>query len=207
MRLNKKVFWLLLFTVLVFCCLILIPISNKNLTRVVPPIALQARVKTSAGKDSPATSATPSLLSASTQTFLVRRVIDGDTIVVSIDDRDETVRLLGIDTPETVDPRKLVQCFGTEASDETKSLLDGRRVGLQNDLTQSDRDKYGRLLRYVFRDDGLFINEFLVQKGFAYEYTYLGVPYKYQTVFRADQTTAQLSGAGLWATNACGGKR
>ena len=207
MKFGKKVFWLLLFTVLVFCCLILIPISNKNLTRAVSPISLQARVKTSAGKDSPATSATLSPLSVSAQTFPVRRVIDGDTVVVSIADRDETVRLLGIDTPETVDPRKPVQCFSIEASDETKLLLDGRQVSLQSDPTQSDRDKYGRLLRYVFRDDGLFINEFLVQKGFAYEYTYLGMPYKYQTVFRADQKTARLSGAGLWTTSTCGGKR
>ena len=129
----------------------------------------------------------------------VVRVVDGDTIVVTIGDRDETVRLLGIDAPETVDPRKPVQCFGIEASNETKSLLDGRQVFLQIDPTQSDRDKYGRLLRYVFRDDGLFVDEFLIKSGFAFEYTYLGVPYKYQTAFRADQVAARLAGLGLWA--------
>jgi micrococcal nuclease len=140
-------------------------------------------------------------------TYAVSRVIDGDTIVVLMEGKEETVRLLGIDTPETVDPRKPIQCFGIEASNETKSLLDGRQVTLQSDQTQSDRDKYGRLLRYVFRDDGLFVDEYLIKAGFAYEYTYLGVPYKYQTTFRTDQKSAKLAGLGLWATSTCAGKR
>ena len=143
---------------------------------------------------------------ATTTQVSVARVIDGDTIVVLMDDKKETVRLLGMDTPETVDPEKPVQCFGPEASAETKSLLDGREVSLQSDPTQSDRDKYGRLLRYVFRDDGLFVDEYLIKEGFAREYTYFGVAYKYQTQFRADQKAAQLAGLGLWATSTCGGK-
>ena len=144
--------------------------------------------------------------SAAGRLFVVERVVDGDTIVVAMNGDDETVRLLGMDTPETVDPRKPVQCFGPEASAETKSLLDGREVTLQSDPTQSDRDKYGRLLRYVFRDDGLFVDEFLVQQGFAREYTYFGVDYKYQIAFRADQSAARVAGLGLWATSTCDGK-
>ena len=156
------------------------------------------------------TQMTASVVDATSSTdelFSVERVIDGDTIVVLIDGKDETIRLLGMDTPETVDPRKPVQCFGPEASDETKSLLDGREVSLEKDQSQADRDKYGRLLRYVFRDDGLFIDEYLVKEGFAYEYTYMNVPYKFQSVFKTDQRVAKTSGVGLWATTTCNGKR
>src|SRR5205085_3089746 len=87
----------------------------------------------------------------------VARVVDGDTIVVHLGGRTETVRLLGIDTPETVDPRKPVQCFGTEASHRTKELLPpGTGVRLERDVEA--RDIYGRLLAYVRRDDGTFVN-------------------------------------------------
>jgi hypothetical protein len=86
----------------------------------------------------------------------VVEVVDGDTIKVSVDGAVETIRLIGIDTPETKDPRKPVQCFRWEASAKAEELLAGRRVRLEADDTQDDRDKYGRLLRYVWRDDGLF---------------------------------------------------
>jgi len=81
-------------------------------------------------------------------------VVDGDTIKVSIDGKTTTLRLIGIDTPETVDPRKLVQCFGLEASKKAKELLTGRKVRIEQDPTQDKIDKYGRLLAYVYRDDG-----------------------------------------------------
>ncbi len=129
----------------------------------------------------------------------VVRVIDGDTIVVSIADADEIVRFLGVDTPEVVDPRKPVQCFGKEASVETKSLLDDQSVRLVADPTQANRDKYGRLLRYVYLPDGTFVDELLVRLGFAREYTYENKPYKFQTEFRADQASAQATGLGLWS--------
>jgi micrococcal nuclease len=209
----KKIFWILFFLLLIFCCWfyfstkferpaadVAVP-SGSGLLDPVPfsqmPSVVERKENT---QSATATSAVERL-------FVVDRVIDGDTIVVLMNGEDETVRLLGMDTPETVDPRKPVQCFGPEASAETKSLLDGREVSLQNDPTQSDRDKYGRLLRYVFRDDGLFVDEFLVQQGFAREYTYFGVPYKYQTIFRTDQAAAKSAGLGLWATSTCDGKR
>jgi micrococcal nuclease len=157
--------------------------------------------------DSESTAVTSQATSTTADVIPVVRVIDGDTIVVTLAGKDDTVRLLGMDTPETVDPRKPVQCFGPQASAETKSLLDGQSVHLTADPTQSDRDKYGRLLRYVFRDDGLFVDEFLVQQGFAREYTYFSVPYKYQTAFRADQSAAKSAGLGLWSIATCNGKR
>jgi micrococcal nuclease len=139
---------------------------------------------------------------AASGTYAVIRVVDGDTVSVSIEGKTETVRFIGIDTPETVDPRKAVQCFGKEASDKTKELLAGRRVMLEKDPSQGERDKYGRVLAYVFRADGLFVNEYLVAQGFAHEYTY-DAPYKYQAQFRAAQSEARAEGRGLWAPNAC----
>ena len=134
--------------------------------------------------------------------YPIVKVVDGDTITVDIDGAPETIRLIGIDTPETVDPRKTVQCFGKEASDTTKALLSGRKVTLERDGTQDERDKYGRLLAYVYRDDGLFINKYLVEQGFAHEYTY-NLPYNYQAEFRAAQKTAQTEHRGLWAPGVC----
>lgn len=96
-------------------------------------------------------------------------IIDGDTIVV-INGKEETVRLLGVDTPETKDPRKGVQCFGQEAYAFTKSQLTGKAVRLLADPLQTDRDDYGRLLRYVYFEDGTTINEKLVYEGYAFAY-------------------------------------
>jgi micrococcal nuclease len=218
MNSQRKIFWIFLFVAVVFCCALYF---SAKVERTKMQIAIGTKLQGNAisaentlntpamsasGVPVPTLPATLSRPSAAVTVVPVSRVIDGDTIVVSLGGRDETVRLLGMDTPETVDPRKPVQCFGPEASLETKSLLDGREVTLQSDPTQSDRDKYGRLLRYVFRDDGLFVDEFLVQQGFAREYTYFGVVYKYQTAFRLDQNVARLAGLGLWATSTCDGK-
>lgn len=138
----------------------------------------------------------------STTTYQVIKVVDGDTISVQIGSSTEKVRLLGINTPETVDPRKPVQCFGKEASNKTKSLLTDQRVILESDITQGDTDKYGRLLRYVFLPNGTNINLLLIQQGYAYEYTY-NKPYKYQTEFKEAQKEAEVSKSGLWGDGMC----
>ena len=100
-------------------------------------------------------------------TATVTEVIDGDTITVRLAGRTETVRLIGIDTPETVHPTKPVECFGPEASAFTKSLLPpGTRVALVRDVEA--RDRYGRLLAYVTRvDDDLFVNRAILAAGMA----------------------------------------
>lgn len=134
--------------------------------------------------------------------YNVLKVIDGDTINVSINGKSETLRLIGIDTPETVDPRKPVQCFGREASNKAKEILSGKKVFLESDPTQGERDKYNRLLRYVFLEDGTFYNKFMISDGFAHEYTY-NLPYKYQKEFKKAQTEAMNNKKGLWADNAC----
>ena len=135
-----------------------------------------------------------SVLSATSEpseSFKVTRVVDGDTIEI---EGGEKVRYLGIDTPETVDPRKPVQCFGVEASKKNKELVEGRMVRLEKDIT--DRDKYSRLLRYVWVGD-LFINLELVKQGFASSYTY-PPDVKYQKEFLAAEREAREAERGLW---------
>lgn len=156
----------------------------------------------------PAPSPTPTL-----EVFKVTRVIDGDTIEI---EGEERVRYIGIDTPETVDPRKPVQCFGVEASKKNKELVEGKTVRLEKDIT--NRDKYGRLLRYVYIDSStghstlreepsgsdskssgqmLFVNLELVKQGFATSYTY-PPDVKHQAEILAAEKEAREANRGLW---------
>lgn len=137
--------------------------------------------------------------------YRVIKIVDGDTIDVDIDGKVERLRLIGINTPETVDPRRPVECFGKEASEKAKELLSGEEVELESDSTQGDRDKYGRLLRYVRTKEGFFYNLEIIKQGYAYEYTY-DLPYKYQKEFKAAQNEARNANRGLWADGACGQK-
>ena len=137
--------------------------------------------------------------------YKVTSVIDGDTLHVDVDGSDVKVRLIGINTPETVDPRTPVQCFGKEASNRMKELASGQMVYLETDPSQSTYDAYGRLLAYVFLKDGEMLNRKMIAEGYAYEYTYLA-PYKYQKEFRQLQNFAHASGYGLWSPSTCNGK-
>lgn len=134
--------------------------------------------------------------------FSVVKVIDGDTIDVSISGKIERIRLIGVDTPEIVDPRKTIQCFGKEASEKVHKLLDGKKVSLETDLSQGDKDKYSRLLRHVFTEDNINVAHELILSGFAHEYTY-STPYKYQKEFKEAQQFAEKNQLGLWAPNSC----
>lgn len=120
----------------------------------IPPAAKQSAISAGVATSSGA-------IAAGAETAVVGRVIDGDTIELT-DKRK--VRYIGVDTPESVDPRKSVQCFGKEAKEENQRLLDGKTVRLVQDV--SDTDKYGRLLRYVYIGD-VFVNDYLVRQGFA----------------------------------------
>jgi micrococcal nuclease len=124
-------------------------------------------------------------------------VIDGDTFKVNTDGHEETVRLIGIDTPEVDPTRGGIECYGKEASAFTASLIENKTIRLEADPTQADRDKYGRLLRYAFLEDGTNLNEQLVRKGYAREFTY-DAPYRYQDKFRLAQTSARNEDGGLW---------
>ncbi|MFA5360120.1 MAG: thermonuclease family protein [Patescibacteria group bacterium] len=143
--------------------------------------------------------------SEETKYYKVIKVVDGDTVAVDIDGVSETLRLIGINTPETVDPRKTVECFGVEASNKAKELLTGKLVTLEKDNSQDERDKYSRLLRYVKTKEGLFYNLEIIKLGYAYEYTY-NTPYKYQSEFKEAENYARTNKLGLWSDKTCGGK-
>lgn len=138
--------------------------------------------------------------------YKVDRVVDGDTIKVVIGDTVESVRLIGINTPETVDPRRTVECFGKEASVRMKELADGKIVRLEYDDTQGYRDTYNRILAYVYLEDGQMLNRKMVAEGYAHEYTYL-TPYLYQKEFRELQNLAKAGEKGLWASDSCNGEK
>lgn len=135
-------------------------------------------------------------------TYSVVSVVDGDTVKLSMNGSTETVRLIGIDTPESVHPTEPVECFGIEASNKAKQLLSGKQVQFETDSSQDTRDRYGRLLGYIILPDGRNFNKVMIEDGYAYEYTY-STTYKYQTAFKAAESNAKASGKGLWASGAC----
>lgn len=129
-------------------------------------------------------------------------VVDGDTIKVNTGQDLETVRLIGIDTPETVHPSKPVECFGKEASARLAELLEvGEAVILEKDAIGDTIDKYGRLLRYVIVDGKTDINARMVEEGYAYAYT--TYPFDRSAEYVALEAQAKAAGRGLWAPGAC----
>lgn len=121
----------------------------------------------------------------------VERVVDGDTIVVR---GVGNVRLIGVDTPETVHPSRPVEFFGREASAFTKRMLEGRRVRLEYDQERTDR--YGRTLAYVYLPDGTFVNAEIVRRGYGHAYTRF--PFRHLDRFRRLEREARTAGRGLW---------
>ncbi len=125
--------------------------------------------------------------------YAVERVVDGDTVIL----RDVgSVRLIGVDTPETVDPREPVQHFGIEASAFLRSLLTGQTVRLEYDFQRLD--KYRRTLAYLYLADGTFVNREIIRQGFGH--AYLTYPFKYAEDFRAAEREARDAERGLWGT-------
>lgn len=127
----------------------------------------------------------------------VVHVRDGDTVEVVLQGATVPVRLIGVDTPESVKPNTPVQCYAREASAFTKQF-EGDQVTLYEDPTQDGYDKYSRLLAYVILPDGRQLNALLVEQGFGREYTYQK-PYLYQSEFRTLQQQAKATGRGLWS--------
>jgi micrococcal nuclease len=149
-------------------------------------------------------SAVPSAVPAGADAATVERVVDGDTVIVVEADGGarERIRLIGVDTPETVEPGAPVDCFGPEASAyTTEALPAGSTVWLEDDASQGDADRYDRLLRYVWTEGGGLLNQRLVASGLGTEDTY-DQPYRYRDAFVAAEAAARDSGAGLWG--ACG---
>lgn len=133
--------------------------------------------------------------------YRIARVVDGDTVELG---NGRKVRYIGINTPETVDPRRQVECFGKEASAFNASLVEGKTVRLERDV--SETDKYGRLLRFVYLEDGTFINEVLVREGYAYASAYTPDVSRKELFLEAEKD-ARENHRGLWALETCDGKK
>ena len=130
--------------------------------------------------------------------YKVMRVIDGDTVRIDYNGKATNVRLIGVDTPETVHPNKPVEAYGKEASNFTKNLLLGESVYLRFDVDRTD--KYGRLLAYLYRaPDGLFVNLEIVRQGYGHAYTQF--PFKHMELFRYYGNRASAAGKGLYGTS------
>jgi micrococcal nuclease len=133
----------------------------------------------------------------------VTRVVDGDTLHVDVDGADVTVRLLNVDTPETVKPGTPVQCYGPESSDFAKQQLDGQRVVLEYDSVQGRTDRYGRTLAYVWieRADGSLdlFNLASVSGGFAEERTYSETAGTWSAILSTAEERARAAGIGRWS--------
>ena len=128
--------------------------------------------------------------------YKVTEFADGDTIVVNMDGKDERIRMIGVDTPETKDPRKAVQCFGQAASDFTKQLIGDKPVRLEADALSSNRDRYDRLLRYVYLPDGRLVQAEIIREGYGFAYT--SFPFTKSDEFKAHEAYARDNNRGLW---------
>jgi micrococcal nuclease len=129
--------------------------------------------------------------------YLVTKVYDGDTISVNMDGREEKIRMIGVDTPETHKPNSPVECYGQQASDFTKQQLSEQEVKLEPDPLNQNRDRYQRLLRYVYTKDGRLFNAELVKQG--YGFAYLSFPFSKAEEFRILQSEAKANNLGIWA--------
>ncbi len=128
--------------------------------------------------------------------YRVAKFDDGDTIVVDMNGTQETVRFIGVDTPETHKPNTPVQCYGPEASAYTKQLIGKQKVRLQADSLDTNRDRYGRLLRYVYLPDNTLVEQKLITEGYGFAYTYF--PFEKAAEFSAYEQQAKAGGKGLW---------
>lgn len=126
--------------------------------------------------------------------YLCSRVVDGDTLVIEMNGGSEKVRLVGVDTPETLHPQKPVEHYGKEASEFTQRMVENKMVRLEYDWQQ--RDKYGRLLAYVYLEDGTFLNAEIIKQGYGFVYTRF--PFKYLNEFREYEKQARENKLGLW---------
>jgi micrococcal nuclease len=129
--------------------------------------------------------------------YKVTHVADGDTISVDMNGKTETIRMIGVDTPESVKPNSPVQCYGKEAGDYTKQNLSGTSVRLEADPIGDNRDRYNRLLRYVYLSDGTLWEQKLIEQG--YGFAYLSFQFSKQADFAAAQAKAQDAKLGLWS--------
>ena len=128
--------------------------------------------------------------------YSISRFVDGDTIVVDMNGHNETIRMIGVDTPETHKPNTPVQCYGPAAAAYTKNLIGNQKVRLEADSTNQNRDRYGRLLRYVYLPDGRLVEQELIVNGYGFAYT--SFPSVKKEQFVQAETQAKQANKGLW---------
>lgn len=131
-------------------------------------------------------------------TYNIVEFEDGDTITINMNGTHERVRFIGVDTPETQDPRKPVQCFGKAASRFTKELIGNQPVRLELDPLSSNRDRYDRLLRYVYLPDGRLVQAEIIKQGYGFAYT--SFPFTKSDEFISYQRQAKEQYKGLWSS-------
>ncbi len=129
--------------------------------------------------------------------YSINRFVDGDTIAVNMNGTAETVRMIGVDTPETHKPGTPVQCYGETAAAYTKQLIGSSKVRLQADPLDTNRDRYGRLLRYVYLPDGTLLEAKLITEGYGFAYSQF--PFTKTEEFKIDEARAKAAGRGLWS--------
>lgn len=129
-------------------------------------------------------------------TYEVVNIEDGDTLTVNMNGVEERVRFIGVDTPEVRDPRKPVQCFGRAASEFTKNLIGNKMVRLEADPENTNRDRYDRLLRYIYLPDGTFVNAEIIRQGYGFAYT--NFPFTKKDEFKELEDQAMDQNLGLW---------
>lgn len=206
---NSKLF-LVVFGAVAVCGLVVFIVVKRNsggagdsdrlamITPTLPVPKLPKGASASSVGSSPAQTAIP----ANAQIVFVPRIVDGDTIMVETVDpatgepgKPQSVRYIGMDTPETVKPNAPVECYGHEASARNKALVAGKYVAIVRDAT--DRDVYGRLLRYVYLLDGTFVDLELVAEGYA---RVLTIPPNtaHESEFKAAAAAAQTAKLGFW---------
>lgn len=135
---------------------------------------------------------------AGAESVRVREVVDGDTLVVeSASGRRETVRLIGVDTPELRHPSRPTEYFAEQATAFVTERVEGKQVRLERDPETGDRDKYGRLLRYVYVADDELLNALLIRRGYGYALTRF--PFSGSERFRELEGRARDEGLGVWA--------
>lgn len=139
------------------------------------------------------------LMGASTAgSYRVVEFSDGDTISVDMNGKTERIRFIGVDTPETHDPRKAVECFGRAASEYTKQLIGAEGwVRLEADELSTNRDRYDRLLRYVYTADNLLVQAEIIKNG--YGFAYVSFPFSKLEEFREYEKQAREANKGLWS--------
>jgi micrococcal nuclease len=129
--------------------------------------------------------------------YSIDHFIDGDTIAITMNGKTETIRMIGVDTPETHKPNSPVQCYGPAAAAYVKNIIGSQSVRLAADPKSTNRDRYDRLLRYVYMPDGRMVETEVIKNGYGFAYT--NFPFTKRAEFVDLQDRANTAAKGLWA--------